>query len=98
MCIAVPEISIPVGHSVRFGMRFGYLDFVEMAAILWVEMEDGAMVRLNTPEIVADPCDAVGSVAGSRERMDYLETVFNVDLVDRGSGWHCYPEFIIPPF
>ena len=63
MCIAIPEISVPVGHTVWFRMRFRYLDFVEMCTVFWIKMEDGAMVGLDTPEVVADPCDTVWSVA-----------------------------------
>ena len=72
----------PSTSSVRFGVRFWYLDFVEMLTVFWVKMEDCAMVGLDTPKIVADPCDAVWSVTGCRERVDDLETVFNVHLID----------------
>ena len=73
-------------------------------------MEDCAMVRLNAPEVVAYPCDAVWPVARGRERVNHLEIVFfvfapcfagvkhlSVNLIDSGRGWHCYPEFIVAP-
>jgi hypothetical protein len=79
-------------------MWFWYLNFIQMAAVLWVEMENCAMVRLYTPEIVAYPCDTVWSNTGGRERVNHLKTVFNIDLIDSGRGWHCQPEFIVAPF
>ena len=69
-----------------------------MAAVLWIEMEDCAMVCLNAPEIVAYPCDTVRSNAGGRERVNHFEPVFDIDLIDGGRGGYGYPEFIVAPF
>ena len=79
-------------------MRFRNLNFIHVTAVCRVEMENGAMVRLNTPEFVFHPGDAVRPVAGCRERMDYREIGGNVYLIN-GSRWRdCYPEFIVTPF
>ena len=79
-------------------MRFWNLNFIQVTAVLWVEMEDGAMVRLNAPKFVSHPGDAVRPFAGCRERMDYREIVGNVYLINRSRRRHCHPEFSVAPF
>ena len=73
--VTIPEATIPAGHPVRFGVRFGDFNFINCRTIFWIQAIDCSVVCLDAPEVISLPSETMRTPSRSGDRMQHGKVI-----------------------